>query len=79
MNLLFLPERYHSRILDGEVDTRILETDFKLLTIHNSRRANVIGFDHEIAVKRNLPIVSANTALDLPDGTSILLLVHEGN
>jgi hypothetical protein len=36
------------------------------------------GFDHEAAVKRNLPIVSAITAVDLPDGKSVLLFVHEG-
>jgi hypothetical protein len=29
-------------------------------------------------VNRNLPIVSAITALDLPDETSMLLVVHEG-
>jgi hypothetical protein len=38
----------------------------------------VIGFDHETAVKRNPSIVSAITVLDLPDGTSILLVSHEG-
>ena len=30
------------------------------------------------AVKRNLPIVSAITAVDLLDGTSISLEIHEG-
>jgi predicted transcriptional regulator len=38
----------------------------------------VVGFDHETAVKQNLPIVSAITALDLPNGQSVLLVVHEG-
>jgi hypothetical protein len=38
----------------------------------------VVGFDHETSIKRNLPIVSAITALDLPNGQSVLLLVHEG-
>jgi hypothetical protein len=38
----------------------------------------VVGFDHETAIKRNLLIVSAITALDLPNGQSVLLLVHEG-
>ena len=33
---------------------------------------------YETAIKRNLPIVSAITALDLPNGQSALLLVHEG-
>jgi hypothetical protein len=38
----------------------------------------VVGFDHETDIKRNHPIVSAITALDLPNGQSVLLLVHEG-
>ena len=29
-------------------------------------------------MKRNLPIVSAITTVDLPDGSSILLILHEG-
>jgi hypothetical protein len=37
-----------------------------------------VGFDHETAIKWNLPIVSAITALDLPNGQYVLLLVHEG-
>jgi hypothetical protein len=37
----------------------------------------MIGFDHGTAMKRDLPIVSAITALDLPDGTSIVLVVNE--
>jgi hypothetical protein len=42
-----------------------------------TRRANVVGFDHEAAVKRNLSIVSAITAVDLPDGISVILTIHE--
>jgi hypothetical protein len=38
----------------------------------------MIGFDHESAIKRNLPIVSAITAIDVPSGESILLVIHEG-
>jgi hypothetical protein len=49
----------------------------EFLSIHNTRRANVVGFDHEAAVKRNLLIVSAITAVDLPDGISVILIVHE--
>jgi hypothetical protein len=45
--------------------------------MHNSRRTNVVGFDHETAIKWNLPIVSAITAIDLPIGQSFLLVVHE--
>jgi hypothetical protein len=38
----------------------------------------VVDFDHETSVKRNLPIVSAITALNLPNGQPVLLLVHDG-
>jgi hypothetical protein len=37
----------------------------------------VIDFDHEIASKRNLTIVSAITALDPTNGQSALLVMHE--
>jgi hypothetical protein len=56
----------------------ILGKGWEVLSIHDSRRANVVGFDHQSAIKRNLLIVSAITSLDLPNGQSILLLVHEG-
>jgi hypothetical protein len=59
MNLLFLPEKYHISILDGGADTCVLGKGWEILSIHSSRRANVVGFDHETAIKRNLPIVSA--------------------
>ena len=72
MNLLFLPEKYHISILDGGADTCVLGKGWEVLSIHNSRRANGVGFDHEAAIKRNLPIVSAITALNLPNGSSIL-------
>jgi hypothetical protein len=78
MNLLFLPERYHVNILDGGTDTCVLGKGWEILSIHSSRRANVVGFDHETTIKRNLQIVSAITALDLPNGQFVLLLVHEG-
>jgi hypothetical protein len=77
MTLLHLPEKYHIIILDGVADTCVLGQGWEVLSVHNTRRANVIGFDHEAAVKRNLPIVSAITAVDLPDGISVILIVHE--
>jgi hypothetical protein len=77
MNLRHLPERYHISILDGGADTGVLGQGWEVLSVHNTRRANVVGFDHEAVVKRNLPIVSAITAADLPDGISVLLMVHE--
>jgi hypothetical protein len=77
MNLIHLPEKYHISILDGGTDTCVLGQGWEVLSVHNTRRANVVGFDHEAAVKRNLPIVSAITAVDLPDVISVILIVHE--
>jgi hypothetical protein len=77
MNLLHLPEKYHISTLDGGADTCVLGQGWEVLSVHNARRANVVGFDHEAAVTRNLPIVSAITAVDLPDGISVVLIVHE--
>jgi hypothetical protein len=78
MNLLHLPEKYHISILDGGVDTCVLGKGWEVLSAHNNRNANVVGFDHEAVVKRNLPIVSAITAFNIPDEISVLLIVHEG-
>jgi hypothetical protein len=77
MNHLHLPEKYHINVLDGEADTCVLGQGWEVLSFHNTRRANVVGFDHEAAVKRNLPIVCAITAVDLPDGISVILIIHE--
>jgi hypothetical protein len=46
--------------------------------MHNSRRANVVGFGCETAIKKNLPIVSRINAVDFPDGPSILLVIYKG-
>jgi hypothetical protein len=72
MNLLHLPERYHISILDGDADTCVFGKGREVLSVHNTRRANVVGFDHEAAVKRNLLIVSAITAVDLPYGSTMI-------
>jgi phosphoserine aminotransferase len=77
MNLLHLPEKYHISILDGSADTCVLGQGWEVLSVYKTRGANVVGFDHEAAVKRNHPIVSAITAVELSDGTSMILIVHE--
>jgi phosphoserine aminotransferase len=77
MNLLHLPEKYYISILVGGADTCVLGQGWEVISVHNTRRVNVVGFDHEAAVKRNLPIVSAITAIDLPDGISVILNFHE--
>jgi hypothetical protein len=75
--LLHLLEKYHISILDGGADTCVLGQGWAVLSVHNTRRVNIVGFDHEAAVKMNLPIVTAITAVDLPDGISVILIVHE--
>jgi hypothetical protein len=75
INLLHIPEKYYISMLDGSADTCVLGKGWEVLSIHNTRRANVVGFDHEAAVKRNLPIFSAITAIDLPDRISMQLIV----
>jgi hypothetical protein len=77
MNLLHLPDKYNISILDGGADTYVLGQGWEVLSVHNSRRASVVGFDHEAAIKRNLPIVSAITVVEHPDGISVILIVHE--
>jgi phosphoserine aminotransferase len=51
MNLLHLPEKHHISILDGGADTCVLGQGWQVLSVHNTRRANVVGFDHDIAVE----------------------------
>jgi hypothetical protein len=77
MNLFHLPEKYHIIILDGGADTCVLGQGREILSVHNTRRSNTVGFDHEAAVKSNLPIVSAIIEVDLPDGISMILIVHK--
>jgi hypothetical protein len=78
MILLHLPEKYHISILDDGVDTCVLGQGWEVISFHNTRRSKVVGFDNEAAVKRNVPIVNIITTVDLPYGTSVLLIVHEG-
>jgi hypothetical protein len=63
----FLPERHHISILDGGADTCALSKGWEIISTHNSRRENVVSFDHETIIKRNLPtsedIVSLNSTL----------------
>jgi hypothetical protein len=77
MNLLFLAESIHTRILNQGADACVLGKGLEVLSIYSSTRENVVVFDHETTIKRNLPIVSAITALDLTNGKSVILIIHE--
>jgi hypothetical protein len=52
MNILHLPEKYHISISDGGTDTCVLGQGWEVLSVHNTRRANDVGFNHEAAERR---------------------------
>jgi hypothetical protein len=56
----------------------VLAQEWEVLSIHNTKRPTIVGFDHKAALKRNLLRISAITAFDLTDGSSVLLIIHEG-
>jgi hypothetical protein len=41
----------HISILGGGANTCLLGKGWEVLSIHNSRRANEVGVDHETAIK----------------------------
>jgi hypothetical protein len=69
----FLSERYYISILNGGANTCVLGKGWEVLSIHSSSRATVFGFDNKPAIKWNLSIVNAITALDLLNRQYILL------
>jgi hypothetical protein len=54
MNLLYIPEKYQISILDCGSATCVLGQGWEVVSVNNTKRANVVVFDHEAAVKRNL-------------------------
>jgi hypothetical protein len=60
MNLLHLPEKLHISILDGGADTCILRQRWEVLSVHNTRRANVVGFDNFVCTKKESSISQCN-------------------
>ena len=64
--------------MDSGADTCILGKGWHVVEQHPTRRVKVVGFDKELATKNNLPIVTAMTVYELPDGDRILLQVNEG-
>ena len=63
-------------IIDNGADTTVIGKGWKAVG-QTTRKANVIGFDSKVSVKRNPPIVSAVAAVDLKDNETILVGVHE--
>ena len=67
---------HKNNVIDNGADTTVIGQGWKVLA-ESPRKANVIGFDSKAAVKRNLPIVSAVAAVDLPNNKTMLVGVHE--
>jgi hypothetical protein len=63
-------------ISDVGADTTIFGDGWVVIGF-SRRRANLIGFDHKAAKKKNLPICSAITIVETPNG-KVLLKAHEG-
>ena len=76
LNALTLDDDTYISISDNGADTCVLGKGWHVLATHPTRRAHVVGFDKEHAQKRNLPIVTGVTVVDLPDGP-ILLQANE--
>ena len=78
LNSLTIPSNTFTAIMDSGADTCILGKGWHVVEQHPTRRVKVVGFDKELATKNNLPIVTAMTVYELPDGDRILLQVNEG-
>ena len=76
MNSMFIQPTEKVMIMDNGADTCVLGQGWHIARVSSTRKANVMGFDHHLAVKKNLDIVDALTAVDTPKGT-ILLQVNE--
>ena len=73
LNILQLGHKDHIAISDDGADTCVIGQGWYILTTDPIRKVTVLGFDHDIAQRTGLPIVTAVTALDLPDKTTILV------
>ena len=65
-------------IIDSGADTCILGKGWYIQYVHPHRKVNVFGFDENLPGRKKLPVVSAISAIDLPNGEVLLLRVHEG-
>ena len=62
--------------VDRGADTFLLGSSFRIFE-YTDKKANIVSFDDSMHVD-TLPVGSGVTAYDLPDGTCVLLMVHEG-
>ena len=74
MNSLYIDDERKVSIMDNGVDTCVLGKGWKVIAKHPTRKAHVVGFDHKAAVKRDLDIVTAITAVELTGENKVILL-----
>jgi hypothetical protein len=68
---------YDYAFVDTACDTCGLGRSAWVLDTMTERKVQVAGYDHQDTAKDNVPIGSGITAIDLPDGETILLTVNE--
>ena len=73
---LRIPSVYKHAILDNGANTCVIGKGWTIMSSHPIRKANVIGFDKQAAIKTDLPIVTAVTMVDTGE-QNILLQVNE--
>ena len=71
-HLLNVNGPYKKCIIDNGADTTVIGQGWTVIA-HTGRKANVIGFDKEAAIKRGLPIVTAIAAVDINEKETVLL------
>ena len=76
MNSLVIEDFEKMVILDDGADTSVLGAGWEVISVHPTRKAHVVGFDHKVAVKRDLDIVSACAIVEI-EGEKVLLQVNE--
>ena len=69
-------EFQHIAIMDSGPDTCVIGQGWDIIAEHPTCCAKVFRFDHSMAAKKNLPIVSAIAAVDFGDKT-IMVRIHE--
>ena len=63
--------------VDGGADTCLLGSEFHIEQTYPQRTVDVMGYSHDL-VTQGVPIGTGTTLYEAPDGTELLLQVHEG-
>ena len=77
LNLLKLDAKDNIAITDDGADTSVIGQGWSIISQDPFCKATVVGFDHQAAQKTGLPIVTAVTAVDLPNNTIVLVQIGE--